>query len=78
MILEKIKEVFPKVSTEDIGTNLLNKGRVYWVCECGNKNEAADNTHCSRCRKDEYGNFGQTRKVNEVILKLEELLKANH
>ena len=77
-ILVKIKEVFPKVSTEDIGTSLLNKGRVYWICECGNKNEAADNTNCSRCRKDEYGNFGQTRKVSEVILKLEELLKANN
>jgi hypothetical protein len=55
----------------------MNKGKIYWICECGNKNEAADNTNCSRCRKDEYGNFGHTRKVSEVILKLEELLKAN-
>lgn len=77
MIIEKIKEVFPKLSTEEIGTSIMNKGKIYWICECGNKNEAADNTNCYRCRKDEYGNFGQTRKASEVILKLEELLKAN-
>ena len=77
MILEKIKEVFPKLSTEEIGTSIMNKGKIYWICECGNKNEAADNTNCYRCRKDEYGNFGQTRKASEVILKLEELLNAN-
>lgn len=76
MIIEKIKEVFPKLSTEEIGTSIMNKGKIYWICECGNKNEAADNTNCYRCRKDEYGNFGQTRKASEVILKLEELLKA--
>ena len=77
MIIEKIKEVFPKLSTEEIGTSIMNKGKIYWICECGNKNEAADNTNCYRCRKDEYGNFGQTRKASEVILKLEELLKAS-
>ena len=77
MILEKIKEVFPKLSIEEIGTSIMNKGKIYWICECGNKNEAADNTNCYRCRKDEYGNFGQTRKASEVILKLEELLNAN-
>jgi uncharacterized protein YbjQ (UPF0145 family) len=76
MIIEKIKEVFPKLSKEEIGTSIMNKGKIYWICECGNKNEAADNTNCYRCRKDEYGNFGQTRKASEVILKLEELLKA--
>lgn len=76
IIIEKIKGVFPILSTEEIGTSIMNKGKIYWICECGNKNEAADNTNCYRCCKDEYGNFGQTRKASEVILKLEELLNA--
>lgn len=76
-ILERVKEVFPKTSTEEIGTSLLNKGSVYWRCQCGNKNDAQYKANCDKCNMDEYGNPAQTRKVNEVITRLEELLVAN-
>jgi hypothetical protein len=75
-VLNKVKEVFPKTSTEEIGTGLLNKGSVYWRCKCGNKNDAIYYTFCDKCKMDEYSNPAQTRKVNEVISRLEELLIA--
>lgn len=75
-ILVKIKEVFPKTSTEEVGTGLLSKGSVYWRCQCGNKNDAQYKTNCDKCNMDEFGNPAQTRKVNEVITRLEDLLIA--
>ena len=73
-VLSKVIEVFPKTSTEEIGTGLLSKGSKYWRCQCGAKNESQYYSYCEKCSKDQYGNPNQTRKVNEVITKLEELL----
>ncbi len=76
-VLSKVNEVFPKTSTEEIGTGLLSKGSKYWRCQCGAKNDAQYNNYCEKCNKDEYGNPAQTRRVNEIISRLEELLIAN-
>ncbi len=76
-VLSKVIEVFPKTSTEEIGTGLLSKGSKYWRCQCGAKNDAQYNSYCDKCSKDEYGNPSQTRRLGEVITKLEELLFAN-
>ena len=76
-ILTTIDVVFPKTSKEEVGTGLLSKGSKYWRCQCGNKNDAQYKTNCDKCNMDEYGNPAQTRKVNEVITRLEELLIAN-
>ncbi len=76
-VLSKVIEVFPKTSTEEIGTGLLSKGSVYWRCQCGAKNDSQYNTPCEKCKMDEYGNPVQTRKVNQVITKLEDLLLAH-
>lgn len=75
-VLDKVKEVFPKTSTEEVGTGLLSKGSKYWRCQCGNKNDAEYKAPCDKCKMDEYGNPAQTRRVNEVITRLEELLIA--
>ena len=72
--LTKVRDVFPKTSTEEIGTGLLSKGELYWRCICGNKNYATANKYCSRCNLDEFGNKAQTRNVADVIVRLEELL----
>jgi hypothetical protein len=76
-VLSKVIEVFPKTSTEEIGTGLLSKGSVYWRCQCGAKNDSQYNTPCEKCKMDEYENPVQTRKVNQVITKLEDLLLAH-
>lgn len=77
-ILAKIIELFPKTSTEEKGRDtILGKGSIYWRCQCGAKNDDAYNYNCEKCHKDKYGNPAQTRRVNEVITKLEELLLAN-
>jgi uncharacterized protein YbjQ (UPF0145 family) len=76
-ILVKLKEVFPKKSTEEIGTGLMSKGDVYWRCFCGTKNTSGTARYCSKCSLDEYGNKAQTRHLSEVITRLEDLLIVN-
>ena len=76
-ILVKVKEAFPNKTTEEIGTGLLSKGEVYWRCSCGTKNTTGTAKYCSRCALDEYGNKAQTRHLEDVITRLEELLIVN-
>lgn len=76
-ILVKLNEVFPKKSTEEIGTGLMSKGDVYWRCFCGTKNTSGSARYCSKCSLDEYGNKAQTRHLSEVITRLEDLQIVN-
>ena len=36
------------------GTTILDKGKEYWICECGQKN-SANAEYCSKCKRDLYG-----------------------
>ena len=76
-ILNKLKEVFPKKTTQEVVKGIFSGVDLLWVCPCGKKNSLNTIKYCSNCSNDEYGNKVQIRHLTEVESKLEELLSAN-
>ena len=75
-ILDKIKVIFPNLSSLEIGSGMFSKGSKYWKCQCGSKNDVLENQFCTKCHLDQFGNKNYVRNVDEVIEKLEEIINA--
>jgi uncharacterized protein YbjQ (UPF0145 family) len=75
-ILDKIKVIFPNLSSLEIGSGMFTKGSKYWKCQCGSKNDVLENQFCTKCHLDQFGNKNYVRNVYEVIEKLEEIINA--
>lgn len=77
LIIEKIKLIFPNLSVIEEGDGIFSKGRKYWRCKCGNKNEN-DDLYCIKCHKDVFGNENYVVNVNRVVEFLEEFVNAKN
>jgi uncharacterized protein YbjQ (UPF0145 family) len=74
-ISEEIKIQFPKKSKIEIGQSILNRGKEYWICQCGQKNDTSNiyNQYCQKCYLDEYGNNAQTPHIDTLLKFIREI-----
>lgn len=74
-ISEEIKIQFPKKSKIEVSQSILNRGKEYWVCVCGQKNDPSNtyNQYCQKCFLDEYGNNAQTPHIDRLLKFIREI-----
>lgn len=77
-ISEEIKAHFPKRSKIEISQSLLNHGKEYWICECGQKNDPSNpyNQYCQKCFLDQFGNNAHVPKIDSLLKDIEEIVEC--
>jgi uncharacterized protein YbjQ (UPF0145 family) len=76
LILEKLKNLYPKNIEIEVTNGMFSKGEKIRKCICGSKVAIDINRFCQNCYLDEYGNRSYIVYADEIIIKLDEIVNT--